>query len=136
MDSCNPEEGVQRINKGNLPTILDLAGTLVPIRKLDDIESIVNSTTRWFVLGQAKPAVESFQKGLSALGVLDAVKAHPDAFRAVFCNDPQRDYFGNHGDLVRSSHKSSLLKQSNHRKPGPLPLARLFTRLTTLFMVP
>jgi len=33
--------------------------------------------------------VESFQKGLSTLGVLDAVKAHPDAFRAVFCNDPK-----------------------------------------------
>ena len=90
LDSSSPEEGVQRINEGNLPTILDLAGTLVPVRKLDDITSIVNSTARWFVLGRAQPALESFQKGLSALGVLDAVKAHPVAFRAVFCNEPEK----------------------------------------------
>ena len=87
LDSSSPEEGVQRINEGNLPTILDLAGTLLPVRKLDDIASIVNSTTRWFVMGRAQPALESFLKGLSALGVLDAVKAHPVAFRAVFCNE-------------------------------------------------
>lgn len=40
----------------------------------------------------------------------------------------RRDYFRNHGDLVHGYHKSSWLKQSNHRKPGPLPLAWLFTR--------
>lgn len=87
LDSSSPEEGVQCINEGNLPTIL--AGTLVPVQKLDDITNIVNSTTRWFVLGQARPALESFQKGLSTLGVLDAVKAHPDAFQAVICSKPE-----------------------------------------------
>lgn len=59
LDSSSPEEGMQRTNKGNLPTILNLAGTLVPVRKLDDITSIVNSTARWFVLGRTQPALES-----------------------------------------------------------------------------
>lgn len=89
LDSDSPEEATRHINEGNLPTILDLAGTLAPVRVLDDITKIVDSTTQWFVLGRAQPALESFKKGLSALGVLEAVKAHPDAFRPVFCNETE-----------------------------------------------
>lgn len=77
------------MNEGTLPTILDLAGTLAPVRALSDIGNIVDSTTRWFVIGRAMPALESFQKGLSVLGVLEAIKTHPDALRSVFCYVPE-----------------------------------------------
>ncbi|MEQ2200289.1 hypothetical protein XENOCAPTIV_026783, partial [Xenoophorus captivus] len=31
-----------------------------------------------------------FEEGLKTLGVLDAVKQHPDSFRSLFCHEPQR----------------------------------------------
>ncbi|XP_078375435.1 LOW QUALITY PROTEIN: G2/M phase-specific E3 ubiquitin-protein ligase-like [Oculina patagonica] len=90
LNSASPEKAMKNINEGNLPTILDLAGTLAPVTTMEYIPKIVYSTTQWFVLilGRAQPALESFKKGLSSLGVLEAVKAHPAAFRAVFCSVP------------------------------------------------
>ena len=89
LNSASPEEAMKNINEGNLPTILDLAGTLAPVGAMEDIPKVVYSTTRWFVLGRAEPAIESFKKGHSTLGVLEAVKAHPAAFRPVFCSEPE-----------------------------------------------
>ena len=89
LNSTSPREASQLIKEGTLPTILDLAGTLAPVQALSDIGNIVDSTTRWFVIGRAMPALESFQKGLSALGVLEVIKTHPDALRSVFCHAPE-----------------------------------------------
>lgn len=89
LNSASPEEAMKNINKGNLPTILDLAGTLAPVGAMEDIPKVVYLTTRWFVLGRALLAIESCKKGLSTLGVLEAVKAHPAAFQPVFCGEPE-----------------------------------------------
>ena len=83
------KEALRLLNEGNLPTILDLAGTLQPVRSLDDIPKIVASTSHWFVLGRAHLAMERFQEGLSALGVLAAMKEFPNTFRSLFCHTPE-----------------------------------------------
>ena len=76
---------------GNLSTVLELAGTLaMPIQTLDDVKKMVVATSQWFVLGRCKPALESFREGLSALGVLEAVKRYPDSFRPLFCDVPEK----------------------------------------------
>ena len=85
LNSASKEDAVGLMNDGNLMTILDLAGTLQPVQRLSDISRIVGSTARWFVFGRVQPALESFKKGLSTLGVLEALKANHDAFHPVFC---------------------------------------------------
>ena len=55
------------------------------MRSLDDSPNIVASTSHWFVLGRAHLALEGFQEGQSAHGVLAAMKEFPDTFRLLFC---------------------------------------------------
>ena len=57
---------------------------------VDDVKKMVAATSQWFVLGRCKPALESFREGLSALGVLEAVKRYPDSFRPLFCDVPEK----------------------------------------------
>lgn len=90
LNSATTEDAMHRLDEGNLLTVLDLAGTLMPVQVLDDVVKMVDLTTRWFVLGRAQPALESFQRGLSVLGVLDSIKAHPEAFRSVLCHEPKQ----------------------------------------------
>ena len=59
------------------------------MRSLDDILKIVASTSHWFVLGRAHLALERFQEGLSAHGVLTAMKEFPDTFHPLFCYTPE-----------------------------------------------
>ena len=59
------------------------------MRSLDDIPEIVASTSHWIVLGRAHLAMERFQEGLLALGVLAAMKEFPDTFRPLFCYTPE-----------------------------------------------
>ena len=60
------------------------------IQNLDDAKKMVAATLQWFVLARCKPALESFREGLSALGVLEAVKTYPDSFRPLFCDVPEK----------------------------------------------
>ena len=73
------------ISQPNLQTVLDLAGTLKPVKSLDDIQLIANETVRWFLLGRVCSSLERFKDGLSVLGVFGAVVDHPDIFRSTFC---------------------------------------------------
>ncbi|CAB4019364.1 G2 M phase-specific E3 ubiquitin- ligase-like, partial [Paramuricea clavata] len=70
--------------------VLDLAGMLQPTQTTDDIRKIAEMTAKWFVLGRARPALESFLNGLSTLGVLDALTHNPDVFRPAFCYYPEK----------------------------------------------
>ena len=88
QNSTCKEEAMQVMNDSKLLTILDLAGTLQPIRTTSDIKKIAVMTAKWFVIGRAQAAIESFENGLSTLGVVDALKENPDAFRLVFCYYP------------------------------------------------
>ena len=87
-NASNKEEAIQAINGTSLLSVLDLAGTLQPVKSTDDIRKIAELIAKWFVLGRARPVLESFLIGLSTLGVLDALKAHPDEFRPAFCYYP------------------------------------------------
>jgi len=85
QNSSSVQEASQLMNEGNMSTVLDLAGTLQQIHALGDVSAIVTSTARWFILGRAQPALESLKRGLSSLGVLEALQENPNAFRSVFC---------------------------------------------------
>lgn len=86
LGATTKEEAVQLMNAdSNLMTVLDLAGTLQPIRAVGDVKRMVQTTANWFVLTRAQPAIEQFKRGLSALHVLKAVRANIDVFRPVFC---------------------------------------------------
>ena len=91
LNSDTVEKAKSCTVEGNLSTVLELAGTLaMPIKTLDDVKKMVEATSQWFVLARCKPALESFQEGLSALGVLEAVKSYPDSFRPLFCDVPEK----------------------------------------------
>ena len=88
-DAATVDEAKRYTVEGNLATVLDLAGTMaMPMNTLNDIQKVVHSTAEWFVLGRCKPALESFRDGLSSLGLLDAIKKHPNQFRPLFCDQP------------------------------------------------
>ena len=89
-NSVSKEEAVQVMNGSTLQGVLDLAGMLQPIQTTDDIRKIAEMTAKWFVLGRARPALESFLNGLSTLGVLDALTQNPDVFRPAFCYYPEK----------------------------------------------
>ena len=82
------EEAIQVINSTSLLSVLDLAGTLQPIQSTDNIRKIAEMTAKWFVIGRARPGLESFLIGLSTLGVLNARKKSPGVFRPAFCHYP------------------------------------------------
>ena len=95
LESLQESETVEKAKRcvlqDNLSTVLDLAGTLaMPLQTLDDVKRMVATTAQWFVLGRCKPALEVFREGLSALGVLRAAKEHPDSFRPLFCDLPEK----------------------------------------------
>lgn len=90
-DSDTVDKAKRCTVEGNLSTVLDLAGTLaMPIETLDDAKKMAAATSQWFVLGRCRPALESIRNGLSALGVLEAVKTYPDSFRPLFCDLPEK----------------------------------------------
>ena len=89
-NSVSKEEAVQVMNDSTLQGVLDLAGMLQPIHTTDDIKKIAEMTAKWFVLGRARTALESFLSGLSTLGVLDALKQNTTAFRPAFCYYPEK----------------------------------------------
>lgn len=88
QDANTKEEAEEIMFSDKLITILDLAGTLRSITSTDDSRKIVASTAKWYVLGRATGAIESFENGLSVLGVLDAIKKNPKAFHTTFCYNP------------------------------------------------
>jgi hypothetical protein len=88
-NSVSKEEAVQVMNCSTLQGVLDLAGMLQLIQTTDDIRKIAEMTAKWFVLGRARPALESFLNGLSMLGVLDALTQNPDVFHPAFAIIPK-----------------------------------------------
>ena len=95
LESLQESETVEKAKRcllqSNLSTVLDLAGTLgMPLKTLDDVKRMVATTAQWFVLGRCKPALEVFWDSLSALGVLGAVKEHPNSLRPLSCDLPEK----------------------------------------------
>jgi hypothetical protein len=87
-DAHSSKEGNEVMSKYKLDNVLELAGTLRPLKSVGDIKAVVEQTARWYALGRAYVALEQFKQGLSLLGVLRAVESNPDVFNKVFCYNP------------------------------------------------
>lgn len=85
MDTTTVEEARTVISTNNLDTVLELAGTLQFLKTRADVVNLVNRTAHWFVLERVHSALERFKTGLSVLGVLEAMAAHYERFKEVFC---------------------------------------------------
>jgi hypothetical protein len=58
-----------------------MAGTMKVMQTKADVDKVVQLTINWHVLGRCEPLYNSFKEGLQALGVLEAISAHPKLFR-------------------------------------------------------
>ena len=79
---------MEMLDDEKLMTVLNLAGTLVPIKTTQDSKRIAALTSKWYVIGRATVSLEAFENGLSALAVLDAIRSHPKAFQSSFVYSP------------------------------------------------
>ncbi len=75
----------QIIHAEKLDTIFEMAGTMKVMRTKADVDKVIQLTINWHVLGRCEPSYSSFKEGLRALGVLEAISAHPKLFRDVLC---------------------------------------------------
>ena len=75
------DDARQIIDDEKLDTIFDIAGSFQVIRSKADVDKIVQSTINWYVLGKSQPVHSSFNEGLKALGVLEAMMKYSKLFR-------------------------------------------------------
>ncbi|XP_078029666.1 G2/M phase-specific E3 ubiquitin-protein ligase-like [Epinephelus lanceolatus] len=63
------------------------AGCLKPLKCIDD-KNLVQDILMFQVVHRVYGAFERFREGLKTLGVLDAIRMHPDSFRPLMCHEP------------------------------------------------
>ncbi|EDO30015.1 predicted protein [Nematostella vectensis] len=86
LSSCTDvKDAIPILQEGILTTLIDLSGTYIQVKTLESIQEIIRSVTQWYIIGRSVPAIENFKEGLSALGVLEAIRTHPAVFRTEFC---------------------------------------------------
>lgn len=88
-NSKSVTDAQNHLNNTSFQTILDLAGTLKPVKCLEDVQMVANETARWFLLNRVNSSLERLKDGLSVLGVLAAVCDNPETFHDAFCYFPQ-----------------------------------------------
>ncbi|KAL7396177.1 hypothetical protein ABVT39_001478 [Epinephelus coioides] len=64
------------------------AGCLKPLKCIDDKDLLVQDILMFQVVHRVYGAFERFREGLKTLGVLDAIRMHPDSFRPLMCHEP------------------------------------------------
>ncbi|KAJ8015789.1 hypothetical protein DPEC_G00029790 [Dallia pectoralis] len=64
------------------------AGCLRPLKHIEDKDLLVEDVIMFQVVHRVSGAFQRFQDGMKTLGVLDAIRMHPDAFRPLFCHEP------------------------------------------------
>ena len=75
-----------------MEALIDFAGVNPMVRHPDDRFRIIDDVSKWLVVGKTRPALESFKSGLNTLGVLEAIRVQPSAFKQVLCyNDRKFD---------------------------------------------
>ena len=89
LKACDAKEATQITQNEKLDVVFDMAGTIQVVKTTDDIQDMVQKTIDWYVVGRVQPAYCSFTKGLQALGVLEAMRNHPDVFHDAFCYTPE-----------------------------------------------
>ncbi|KAJ7991034.1 hypothetical protein DPEC_G00293050 [Dallia pectoralis] len=64
------------------------AGCLRPLKHIEDKDLLVEDIIMFQVVHRVSGAFQRFQDGMKTLGVLDAIRMQPDAFRPLFCHEP------------------------------------------------
>ncbi|XP_054608769.1 uncharacterized protein LOC129179453 [Dunckerocampus dactyliophorus] len=64
------------------------AGCLRPLKCIEDRDLLVKDILMFQVVHRVCGAFERFKEGLKTLGVLDAIRMHPDSFRPLMCHEP------------------------------------------------
>ncbi|XP_071959901.1 G2/M phase-specific E3 ubiquitin-protein ligase-like [Antedon mediterranea] len=70
-----------------LATTIDNAGSMVNVKSVEDIETVVQRTAQYFLFGRTADCLDQFKSGLSTLGVLEAMRQHPTAFKQAFLRE-------------------------------------------------
>ncbi|XP_016417290.1 G2/M phase-specific E3 ubiquitin-protein ligase-like [Sinocyclocheilus rhinocerous] len=66
------------------------AGCLRPLRSIADRDRLVEDLLMFQVVNRVRGPFERFRDGLKTLGVLAKVQQQPEAFRSVFCHQPNQ----------------------------------------------
>ncbi|XP_054622472.1 G2/M phase-specific E3 ubiquitin-protein ligase-like [Dunckerocampus dactyliophorus] len=61
---------------------------LRPLKCIEDRDLLVKDILMFQVVHRVCGAFERFKEGLKTLGVLDAIRMHPDSFRPLMCHEP------------------------------------------------
>ncbi|KAK1170607.1 G2/M phase-specific E3 ubiquitin-protein ligase-like [Acipenser oxyrinchus oxyrinchus] len=69
--------------------LLSLAGCLKNIT-LQNKNDVVQDLINWYVLQRTRTLFERLQEGLSSLSVMDSMKAHPETFKPIFCQETEK----------------------------------------------
>ncbi|KAF1389896.1 hypothetical protein PFLUV_G00052290 [Perca fluviatilis] len=64
------------------------AGCLRPLKSIEDRDLLVQDILMFQVVHRVCGALERFVEGLNTLGVLNAIRMHPDSFRPLMCHEP------------------------------------------------
>ncbi|KAK0153295.1 G2/M phase-specific E3 ubiquitin-protein ligase [Merluccius polli] len=64
------------------------AGCLRPLKGIEDKDLLVEDILMFQVVHRVSGAFERFREGMKTLGVLDAIRMHPVAFRPLMCHEP------------------------------------------------
>ncbi|XP_078361567.1 G2/M phase-specific E3 ubiquitin-protein ligase-like [Oculina patagonica] len=79
LQECLDDEEIQAIVEGQ--------GATTFVKSIDEKEWYVRIILRHLLVDSTSYLLEDFKKGLQTLGVLEAVKRHPERFRDVFTNE-------------------------------------------------
>ncbi|XP_013855982.1 uncharacterized protein LOC106511791 [Austrofundulus limnaeus] len=66
------------------------AGCIRRLTTIRDRDLLLHDLLMFHVVHRVQGPFQRFEEGLKTLGVLDAVKQHPDSFQSLFCYEPQQ----------------------------------------------
>ncbi|XP_016521610.1 G2/M phase-specific E3 ubiquitin-protein ligase-like [Poecilia formosa] len=86
-DSCTLEE----LQKATDPLLdyMASAGCVRRLTAISDRDLLLHDLLMFHIVHRVQGPFQRFTEGLKTLGVLGAVKQHPDSFRKWFCHEPQ-----------------------------------------------
>ncbi|KAF1374385.1 hypothetical protein PFLUV_G00228550 [Perca fluviatilis] len=95
LAQCNTEDPVTRrdsvsVDRRRNPgrDYLANAGCLRPLKRIEDKDLLVEDIIMFQLVHRVSGALQRFREGMKTLGVLDAIRMPPDAFRLLFCHEP------------------------------------------------
>ncbi|XP_059912148.1 G2/M phase-specific E3 ubiquitin-protein ligase-like, partial [Gadus macrocephalus] len=87
VSECTSLDELQQATEP-LTDYLANAGCLRPLKGIEDKDLLVEDILMFQVVHRVSGAFERFREGLKTLGVLDAIRMHPVAFRPLMCHEP------------------------------------------------